>query len=900
MILYGRHQEKLELDRALEGARQSRGTALVLWGDPGIGKTALLGYATAAATGFTVLSCRGTRMESGLAFAALHELLWPAVDRVGTLPPPQAAALRGALGHSGETADRFLIGVATLTLLSELAAERPVLITVDDADLLDEPTAECLAFVARRLRAEPIALLLTGHADPASEGLWEPVPGLEIGPLSESDAVDLVRRETAAPDEEAVRRTVRMAAGNPLALRELPGVPQEAGEYGSIGPRLRRAFGARAARLSDAARTWLLVAAAEDRGVHHSVREAAAVLGANTVAGDEVLRSGLLTVTEGRLRFRTPLLAAAVYEDAPFTQRQAVHRALAQTLRGKDDEGLRAWHLAAAAAEPDEDVAVLLERSAGNSRTRGGHASAARALRRAAELSPAPSEAARRFALGAQSACEAGQVSTALDLLDRADELASEEAVAAASGGLRGLIEFANGDQEHAHRLLLRDTYAVTDPGTAVELACVAVRAGWSAGSPQRQAEALHRLEKLAVDGDFAEAALLPVLEQWWGSGPKARPDEAVTPLGAVSWRLLPPAPLAVAWGAERPMARAYRREVDRLRRTEAVQGLMLTVSQTVTIDIVAGRWTEAAANAAETLRLAEEMKADHAASQCRNSLSWLAALRGDEQAVTDLTTRTLELSVPRGVRALTAAATWNLGQAALFLGRPQEALDHLARLTEPGNQAAHATFALLAAEDTVEAAVRVGRPELGTLALRALRAWAERAGAAWAVAAAHRCTAQLAGEGAEDSFLHALEVQGVAEHPFSHARTRLLYGEWLRRARRRTEARVQLTEAAEVFRRLGAAPLLERSLNEEELTGRRPNRAQPDTGRTEPLLTPQELRVARLAADGLTNREIAAQLLISPRTVGHHLSSVFPKLGIAGRTELAEVDFEDGPRVGR
>nr|WP_246481227.1 helix-turn-helix transcriptional regulator [Amycolatopsis umgeniensis] len=900
--MYGRHQEKLELDRALAGARQGRGTALVLWGDPGIGKTALLDHATAAATGFTVLSCRGTRMESGLAFAALHELLWPAVDRVGTLPPPQAAALRGALGHSEETADRFLIGVATLTLLSELAAERPVLITVDDADLLDEPTAECLAFVARRLRAEPIALLLTGHTDPAAEGLWESVPGLEIGPLSESDASDLVRRETAAPDEEAVRRTVRTAAGNPLALRELPGVSKEAGEHGSIGPRLRRAFGARVARLSPAARTWLLVAAAEDRGVHHSVREAAAALGANTAAGDEVLRSGLLMVTEGRLRFRTPLLAAAVYEEAPFTQRQAVHRALAQTLRGKDDEGLRAWHLAAAAAEPDEEVALLLERSAGNSRTRGGHASAARALRRAAELSPVPSEAARRFALGAESACEAGQVSTALDLLDRADELASEEAVAAASGGLRGLIEFANGDQEHAHRLLLRDTYAVTDPGTAVELACVAVRAGWSAGSPERQAEALHRLEKLAVDGDFTEAALLPVLEQWWGSGPSPvlRPDEAATLLGAVSWRLLPPAPLAVAWGAERPMARVYRREVERLRRTEAVQGLMLTVSQTVTIDIVAGRWTEAAANAAETLRLAEEMKADHAASQCRNSLSWLAALRGDEQTVADLTTRTLELSVPRGVRALTAAAYWNLGQAALFLGRPQEALDHFARLTEPGNRAAHATFALLAAEDMVEAAVRVGRPEQGTVALRSLRTWAERTGAAWAVAAAHRCAAQLAGEGAEDSFLHALEVQGVAEHPFSHARTRLLYGEWLRRARRRTEARAQLAEAAEVFRRLGAAPLLERSLNEEELTGRRPNRARPDGLRTDPLLTPQELRVARLAADGLTNREIAAQLLISPRTVGHHLSSVFPKLGIAGRAELAEVDFEDGPRIGR
>ncbi|MDJ0463872.1 LuxR family transcriptional regulator [Streptomyces sp. H27-C3] len=257
-----------------------------------------------------------------------------------------------------------------------------------------------------------------------------------------------------------------------------------------------------------------------------------------------------------------------------------------------------------------------------------------------------------------------------------------------------------------------------------------------------------------------------------------------------------------------------------------------------------------------------------------------------------------MELSVPRGVRALTAAAYWNRGMAALFAGRAQEALEVLVRLAEPGHRAAHATFALLAAADTVEAASSAGRPEGGATALRCLKEWAEHTGAAWAVAAALRSEALLADEGAEELFLGALSVPGAAEHPFAHARTRLLYGEWLRRARRRTDARVQLAEAAETFQRLGATPLLERSMHEQELTGQRLRRTESYGSSEEPLLTPQELRVAKLAANGLTNREVAAQLLISPRTVGHHLSNVFPKLGIVARAELARVDFDNGLRL--
>ncbi|XMN10354.1 AAA family ATPase [Streptomyces griseobrunneus] len=911
MTLYGRGKEVTELDNMLHAARKGVGAALMVWGEPGIGKSALLDSTTAAAADFTVLSCRGTRMESGLAFAALHELLWPAVDLIDTLPAPQAAALHGALGHSGEAADRFLIGVATLTLLSELAGEKPVLITVDDAELLDGPTAECLSFVVRRLRTEPIALLLAGDSDPATDGRWELLPGLELTPLPDTDAGDLVRHHRPGADETDVYRTVRLAAGNPLALRELPFARETAGEVGEagdatervpVGPRLRRAFGVRAAQLSPCAQTVLLVAAVEDLGDHRTVREAATALGAGPAAWDEAMRSGLLLVADGRVRFRTPLLAAVVYEQAPFAQRQPAHRALAQALQGADGTDLRAWHLAAAADTADEEVAALLEHCARNGWTRGGYASAARALCRAAELSPVPTDAARRYALGALATWGDGQVGAARELLDRADRLSDAETVVRESEGLRGIIEFAHGDQAEAHRMLLHATRSVSDPEKAVQLACLAVRAGWSGGSTERQAEALHRLEELAGDARAAEAELLPMIRNWWGDGPgpgmTAPADEAFAQLTKASWQLIPPAPLAVAWGVEQPLARAYQKELEVLRRTGEVSPLVLTVPQTATIDIVLGRWTEAAANATETLHMAQEIGADHAASQCRNTLAWLAALRGDESSVAELTSRTLELSVPRGGRALTAAAYWNRGMAALFAGRAQDALEILLRLAEPGHRAAHTTFALLAAADTVEAASSASRPEDGADALRCLKNWAEHTGAAWAVAAAWRGQALLAEGDAEDLFVRALTVPGAAQHPFAHARTRLLYGEWLRRARRRTDARVQLAEAAEVFQRLGAAPLLARSLHEQELTGQRLRRSEPDRDSLEPLLTPQELRVAKLAADGLTNREIAAQLLISPRTVGHHLSNVFPKLGIVARAELARVDFDNGLRL--
>ncbi|MFC5719906.1 AAA family ATPase [Streptomyces gamaensis] len=898
MTLYGRHQEKSELDRLLARAREGSGAGLVLWGDPGIGKTALLEYATASAGDFTVLSCRGTRMESQLAFAALHELLWPVMDRVDALPPPQAAALHGALGRSGDVADRFLIGAAVLTLLSELAGERPVLLTADDAQWLDAATVGCLCFVARRLRTEPIALLLASHEDPV-HGAWDQLPALAVGPLGEADALLLAREAAPAAGEPVLARTVRYAAGNPLALKELPTAalpagPPAPGERIAVGPRLRRAFTARIEALAPTARTLLLLVAAEERGERHALREAAAALGVSGAAWDEALRSGLLDASGEKVRVRHPLVRTVVYEQAPFAGRQAAHRALAAALTGDGAEELRAWHLAAACDEPDEEVAALLAAAAGRAWARGGCAPAAHILRRAAELSPSPDAAGVRFALGARAAWESGRVDAARELLERAGRLSPAERIADICGGLRGLIEFGHGDQETAHRHLLEDVPLQSRPEKALELASVAVRAAWAADRTDLQATALDVLTGLPGHP-------LPELTRWWaldGTVP-ALTDEAVAQLAAGSWRLVPPAPLAVVWGAEEALAEVFRRKLAELRRTDAVTATVLTMPQTATLDIVRGRWADAAAGATEALRLAEEIAAEHAACQCRNNLAWLAAHRGDEAAVDELTARTLELSVPRGIRALTSAAHWNRGRAALFAGRAEEALRWLGHLVEPGHDAAHATFALLAAADGVEAAVRAGRPDAALPHARLLRDWADRTGVAWAAAAADRGEALLlaadAPEEAELRFRRALETPGAASRPFEHARTRLLYGQWLRRARRRTDARVQLAAAAETFRRLGAAPLLDRALSEQELTGQQPRRDGSGHGAT---LTPQELRVARLAAEGLTNREIAAQLLISPRTVGHHLSNVFPKLGIVSRAELSRVDFDNGMRL--
>lgn len=893
MDLFGRRTETAALDGLLAQAAGGAGCGLVLWGEPGIGKSALLDYAVEAAAEATVLCCRGTRMEASLAFAALHELLWPMRDRLETLPAPQAAALRSALGMSGEPANRFLIGAAVLSLVAGLARDGPVLVVVDDAQWVDEETAQCLGFVARRVRTDSVALLVAAHEEPDA-GPWEGLASMEIKGLADDDARRLVDAVTPDADESLRRRTVEIATGNPLALRELPTLNRDEVLPGAIpvGPRLRRAFCARADTLKPATRALLLLAAAEERGDRHLVQRAGAGWGVDASAWEEALRSGLLEASGAHVHFRHPLVRAALYDGAPFGERQAAHRALAASLPS-NAVGERAWHLAAAADTADEHVAELLEQTAQGCLQRDAGPTAARALQRAAELSPERADAARRLAMAARASWGAGNAGAAQRLLDDAERLVGEEAVVRLSAGLRGILEFSHGVVDRAHRYLIGDMAVVGGGRAAVELGAVAVRAAWSAGRTDLQQDALNRLLSLRADDDPDLSPVMPGLQSWWacydetgelaGSSPGGGGD-TVDLLGVVPWALLPPTLLVWAWGAEGPLRDVLGLQVAALRRRQELPALAMALSQTTVLDLFSGRWDTAAAAADEALRLAEEVGADHVATQCRLSLARLAAGRGDRAVVLENTERALLGSIPRGVRALSASAYWIRGRAALFSGQPQEALHHLTPLHEPGHDAAHRTTALLAAVDTAEAAAQLDRLDVVGSELTVMDAWVRRTGATWARAAAHRLRA-LAGSDAEPHFRAALDA-GAGDDPFELARTRLLYGEWLRRARRRADAREHLGAAAETFGRVGATLLRDRAVRELELAGGA------GTHQDAAGLTVQEFRVARLAADGLTNRQIAAQLLISHRTVGHHLSNVYLKLGVTSRAELARVDM--------
>ncbi|MFF2551204.1 AAA family ATPase [Nocardia sp. NPDC058058] len=886
--LLGRAAEQTALTRAIDAARAGHGSVLVLWGDPGIGKTTLLDYAAERATGFQVLRCRGTRAESMLAYAALHELLWPILDRIAALPESQADALRGALGLADQSRDPFLVGVAVLTLLSDLAEEQPVLVVSDDTQWLDAASKDCLTFLADRVPGESILMLGTTHQRPVPNGRdW--LRGLHVTELGQDDARRLVTAHRPELPAAQIDRVLEYAGGNPLALRELPdamsprpGEPataeQPAAGYSvaggtdpsepvAVGPRLRRAFDCRVAALPAPVRTALLVAAAGDGADAQAVRAAGAELGLDDPVWRQAERTGLLRSDGGRILLRHPLIRAVVYDRAGAAERRAVHRALAAESTGLTADR-RAWHAATATDTPDEHVAEALQETASRAWVRGAPEAAARALLRAAELSPDPERAGERLALAARAEWDCGHVDSARTLLREAEAVAGHAPVARCSGGLEGMIELGQGDPRRAMELFERDA-AVAGPYVEPELRHLARRAAWSAGlgDPDTDHDRMV-IEALAAGVD---------LRGWWR---------------------LPPAVQANALGATEPAWELFRQVSQHVRISGNMTGLVTTLNSLAMLELSLGRWDDAAENAASALYLAEQQGQQNPIARALLTVGWLAAVRGEHADAGAASARALALSRPRRVPALTAAGYWNLGLDALGDGNPESAFGFLAAVLDPDDdEAHHPTIAVLAAPDAVEAAIRLGRGEAAAIFTGVLAEWAERTEAAWAVAATALCRALAAdGERAETLFREALAMPGAAQRPFQQARTQLLYGEWLRRARRRSDARAQFASALEVFERLRAVPWIARTRAESALAGERQDDAPAASSHT--LLTPQELRVARLAAKGLTNRDIAAQLFISPRTVGHHLSHIFPKLDITSREELSGIDFEHDVRA--
>lgn len=910
-MLCSRDGELEAIDRLLASAAAGRGGCLVLQGEPGIGKTALLECARSRATSLRVLCASGVEDEAALAYATLHQLLRGLLDRVDRLPEPQARALGVALGlRLGATPDRFLVSLATLTLLSEAAGEQPILCLLDDAQHADAPSLEVVGFLARRLEADAIALLAalrSGEPDPPALAGAErlPVPGLP------PDAAAALLDERWGPSLAGRVRDalVLETRGNPLALLEVPPTLTPDQQRGlrplpdpmPAGGHLERVFQSQARALRPELRTLALLCACEGSGALPALLRAAAALGVEGGAAKLAELGPLLELQGARAVFRHPLVRSAVYHGAGAAERRAAHLALAGAFAGEEGEADRAaWHRAEAAVGPDEAVADELERSAERALTRSGHATATLVLERAAELSGAASRRGPRLVAAADAAWRSGDAAQARALLDRTDRLpALEPGLGLRARHLRGQIELRSGAPADALHVLLgaAEEAMGVDGDLACHLLIAASEAAFQAGELGSTALAINRL-LAALPGDLSpENALLvrlflSVNPAGWGGRPASAEDDF-----ARTEELDDPDLLARAgnWAFGRgEYALAHRlraRSVARARELGAAGTLAWALRALALDELFHARYLWASASAAEGHRLARETGQPNLACQHQAVLAEVAGLRGDDEAAGRLVAELLEEAAGRGLHGTVRMVRRVLGHLALARGDPEEAIRQLEPLSSP--PAGQGGLALVTLPDLVEAAVREGRPELAGERLPAYLAWADGSGSPEDQALAARLRALVSGgDEAERWYREALRLHPARERPLDTARTALLYGEHLRRRRRRADARVQLRAALEAFEQLGTAHWAGRARTELRATGETARRRDPSTL---DRLTKQELQVVRLVAEGATNREAAAQLFVSPRTVEHHLRGVFRKLGIRSRAELVRLALAGG-----
>ena len=892
-MLIGRDADRAVVEAALASARGGRSAALVIRGEPGIGKTALLDAAAAGAD-LTVLRCAGTPSEAELPFGSLHLLLYPVIGPADELPGPQRAALLAALGlgPSRGGGDPMLIGAAVLTLLAALAGPRPVLCLIDDAHWLDQASARALRFAARRLHADAVAMVFAARPsfDPAG------LPALWLGGLDPASSAALLDHWSPGLPAATRSRVLAESGGNPLALRELPRSADRPGPL-ALPERIQQAYAARFARLPAPARTVVVLAAADDTESLGNLLRAAAAGG----IGRDDLRAaiataetaGLLRVTGGRVAFTHPLLRAAVYQEAGFAGRLAAHEALAGALAGSPDQ--QAWHLAAAATGPDEAVARALERAAGHAFDRQGYAAVALTLERAAGLTPDPADRRRRLVDAAVAAVRAGAADHGRDLLDQA---AGTVGADPRVGELRAKLAFDAGDADRAHELLIEAAVAVAPADRrAARLPLIdAARNAWQLSDRPGVADAAARLTALDQPGsDDLEPAVAAVrgAAALFADGPAAglpgllRLVAAGRPAGAPAGLRLNAAHVATMVG-DFTAGRAIARDVaDGFRASGAIGMLPLAQVTVATAEVYLGRFAEAAATAEEGLRLVADTGQRNRAGFFEGILAWIAAARGDEMECARLAARCADGYATHRIANVLGWATWAQALLDLGQGRPAAALDRLeAALDGPVRHQVHAGYFT---PDLLDAAVRLGQPQRARDPVERFAAWATAAARPWSDAVLHRCRALLADD--PGPHFHAAIRADDGSRPWETARTRLAYGEWLRRTRRTNDAKPHLRAAAETFDRLGAHPWSIRATTELRAAGgtRGPVTADPLA-----VLSPQELQIVRLARTGLTNREIAARLFLSPKTISYHLYRAFPKLNVTGRHQLTHLDLPD------
>jgi DNA-binding CsgD family transcriptional regulator len=910
-MLHGRSAEIARIDELLAAARAGRSGALVVRGEPGVGKTALLDYAAAAAAGMRVLRGTGIESEAELPFAALQLLLRAGLDQLDVLPPPQAGALRGAFGLAEASgADRFLVGLAALSLLAELTGDGALLCLIDDAHWLDRASADALLFAARRLEEEGVVLLLAAREDGfAAPGLAE----LPLGRLDRDASRSLLAERVPGLPPGMAGRVLAEAAGNPLALLELPvaladspvspaelAEPPELSAPPPLPRRIQQSYYRQVAGLPPAARTFLLVAAAEESGDLSLLQRASQALGVPAVAADAAERSGLIIVDAHVVAFRHPLVRAAVYQGATSAERGAAHGALADALTGELGADRRAWHLAAAAAGPDESVAAELEQAAVRARRRLGHASAAAALERAARLTPERPDKARRLLAAAGAALDAGQPDAAIALAGQGQSLTAAPGDLAEIARVRAWVAMERGAMHSVHELVVAgaEPIAGSDPVAASAMLMLGGIAGWWAGDAKLVQDVADRLAGLEVplDGSAFGPGGMRVMADLLAGHPeravppsrdllsaarRGRPDDLEARFYAAN--------LALLVGDLDSARELMLSTVQACRALEVVRFLAPLYLGLSYANLLLTRFRAASETATEGLRLAQDTGQPVRAAGLCSVLAVLAAVGGDEPRCRELAGQAVGQFAAEEVANVSTMAEWALALLDLSLGRYGAALERF-ELTASG-ALRHYIQAIYFAPDQIEAAVRLGAADRTAEPLGRFAAWAEATGQPWARAVLHRCLALAQEEDAEDHYREALRQHADSGRPFEHARTALLYGEWLRRNRRGTEARAHLRAALALFDRTGARPWADRARAELRAAGEAVPQEAPAPDRLS-LLTPQELRVVRLAASGATNRDIAAQLFISPRTVSHHLYRAFPKLGVTNRTALARLDL--------
>lgn len=906
-MLRGRAGELARLAELLAQARAGRGGAVVIRGEAGSGKSALLEWVADAAGDARLLRCSGVESEAALPYAGLQVVLRGTLEPARRLPERQMSALLGAieLADTRAAGDRFLVGAAALGLLGELAEERPVVVLVDDAHWLDLETVDALLFAARRLGLGRVAMVLAARDGSAAvDGAGLPV--LHLAPLDADESTALLADRVPGLHTAVGGRIRALAQGNPLALVELAGAltePQREGDEPvdereiAVMPaswRVRRIFDERIRALPVPTRVLLTIAAADDTGDLALVVAAGGRLGATAADLDPAEAADLVRVTGRRLAFRHPLVRAAAYQGAVLSDRLAAHRALAGTLPAEGDVGRRAWHLAAATLGYDEEAAAELERSAEAFRSRGGRAAVAAAYRRAAQLTADPDTRSRRLAEAAAAAHDAGLSEHAAALAGEAGQVSDPEAIARLAA-IRAGLEHGRGRPDAARLLLVEAVRAVTPPHLDVgaRLAFGAAAMAWD--SPDPAAAAVDTLERLA-DLDFGDRAVhrgavgllrlstgdmaggTSALGEFAGYVARTRRQHTLTDQsGMQGWNLL-----LGDYHSVHEQAVALEQEC---REQGAVGLLPRVLLRLARCRLYLGRHRDARTTAIEGLEIARDTGHRHYIAMLCAVLSVLAALDGDEPGCHEPAGPDLTLGIPPDP----AWQGWARGLLELAAGRYEPALDRFTALTTGPHR--HVLIALHSLPDQVEAAVRLDRPAEARPAHDRFAHWAAGTRTAWARAVELRCRALLAsGDEAEQLYEEALAAHAGDGRPFEQARTQLLHGEWLRRTKRRAAAREALTSALESFERLRAGAWADRARAELRAAGAAPAPA-PDADLAA-RLTAQELQVVRLAATGMSNRDIGARLFISPRTVGYHLSNAYAKLGVTSRAALGALDL--------